>query len=177
MIRAVFLDRDGVINKALVINGKPYPPKNLEELEIIEGVASALSALNTAGWLLIVISNQPDVARGALDSSSVEIINDHLKKTLHIDDFRVCYHDDADLCSCRKPLPGSILKAATDYGIDLSKSYMIGDRWRDIEAGKRAGCKTIFIDYGYQEKHPKDYDHSVSSLFDATDIILGANNE
>lgn len=174
MNRAVFLDRDGVINKAFVRNGKPHPPQNLAELEIIEGVSSALSALKTAGWLLVVISNQPDVARGTLDRSSVDMIDDHLKKNLPIDDFRVCYHDDFDLCNCRKPLPGSILKAAIDYRIDLSKSYMIGDRWKDIEAGKRAGCKTIFIDYGYQEKYPKGYDHSVVSLLEATNIILGA---
>ena len=171
--RAVFLDRDGVINRAVVRDGKPYPPFNLADLEILHGVADALQALRNEGWLLIVVTNQPDVARGTASLADVEAINLHLRQSLSIDEFRTCYHDSSDGCNCRKPLPGALLAAATAHGIDLPVSYMVGDRWRDIEAGKRAGCKTIFIDYGYAEKQPKKFNHRVRSLTEAANIILG----
>lgn len=173
MRRAVFLDRDGVINRAVVRDGKPYPPANLAELEILPGVANALVALHEAGFLLIVVTNQPDVARGTTPMAVVEKINNHLVSCLPIDEFRTCYHDSADGCDCRKPLPGAIITAAGKHGIDLGESYMVGDRWRDIEAGQRAGCKTIFIDYGYKEKQPESVDYRVKSLEEASKIILG----
>ena len=152
--RAVFLDRDGVINRALVRDGKPYPPRSLEELQIIEGVFEALENLKAAGYLLICITNQPDVARGKQKRERVEEINSFLMKSLPLDEILVCYHDDFDQCSCRKPNPGLLHEAAEKYAIDLSSSFMIGDRWKDIEAGRRAGCLTIFIDYGYKEPEP-----------------------
>ena len=170
---AVFLDRDGVINESVVIKGKPYPPANLEVLNILPGVHEALVALSRAGYLLIVITNQPDVASGIVTQKTVEEINDYLATQLPIEEFFVCYHLDAHNCKCRKPEPGSLLSAARMHNIDLDKSYMVGDRWRDIEAGERAGCKTIFIDYSYQEKQPTSMDYSVSSLMEAAKIILG----
>ena len=173
MRRAVFLDRDGVINRAVVRDGKPYPPANLAELEIMPGVAEALVALHEAGFLLIVVTNQPDVARGTTPMAVVEKINNHLVSCLPIDEFRTCYHDSGDGCDCRKPLPGAIITAAGKHGINLGESYMVGDRWRDIEAGQRAGCKTVFIDYGYQEKQPESVDYRVKSLKEASKIILG----
>lgn len=172
MRKAVFLDRDGVLNRAIVRNGKPYPPANLEELEILPGVQSALKSLGQAGYMLIVVTNQPDVARGTTSKLEVEKINNALSAQLHLDEFRVCYHDAADNCDCRKPRPGMLLAAADEYGIDLAASFMVGDRWRDIEAGQGAGCKTIFIDYGYDEKPPKQYDFRVNSLAEAINIIL-----
>lgn len=171
--RAVFLDRDGVINRAVVRDGKPYPPANLAALEVLPGVAEAMQELHKAGWLLIVVTNQPDVARGTTPRADVEAINQHLRECLPIDEFRSCYHDSSDGCNCRKPLPGALLAAATVHGIDLSASYMVGDRWRDTEAGERAGCKTIFIDYGYAEEQPKKFNHRVRNLKEAADIILG----
>ncbi len=173
MRRAVFLDRDGVINRAWVREGKPYPPPGLAELEILPGVAQALTALREAGFLLIVVTNQPDVARGSMAREAVEEINDYLAAHLPIDEFRTCFHDSDDGCDCRKPLPGALLAAAAMHEIDLGKSYMVGDRWRDTEAGRRAGCKTIFIDYGYDEKQPEFVNYRVSSLMEAADIILG----
>ena len=172
MTRAVFLDRDGVINRAIVKDGKPYPPSCLAELEILPGVADALIQLNQADFLLIVVTNQPDVARGVQSRASVEEMHDWLKARLPLDGFRVCYHDDADRCDCRKPLPGLILAAARDFGIDVSKSFMIGDRWRDVEAGDRAGCQNAFIDYKYSEKRPTQPHACVRSLAEATDWIL-----
>ena len=173
MSKAVFLDRDGVINRAIVRDGKPFPPSGLAALEILPGVAAAMNLLHDAGWLLIVVTNQPDVARGIARRADVESINAHLQKSLPIDEFRTCFHDSDDECNCRKPLPGALIAASDAHGIDLASSYMVGDRWRDTEAGERAGCKTIFLDYGYDEKQPERFDHRVRSLVEAADIILG----
>ena len=177
MRRAVFLDRDGVINRAVVKDGKPYPPANLAAVEILPGVHEALEELHAENWLLIVITNQPDVARGTVKREDVEAINQHLHDNLPIDAFRTCYHDNDDKCDCRKPLPGALLAAAKEYDIDLPSSYMVGDRWRDTQAGERAGCKTIFIDYGYLEPQPEKVTHRVKSLQEAAQIILGKKHE
>jgi D-glycero-D-manno-heptose 1,7-bisphosphate phosphatase len=173
MKAAVFLDRDGVINRAYVREGKPYPPSNIDELEVLPGVAKALKDLHESGYLLVVVTNQPDVARGTIAREVVDQINQHLSGLLPIDEFRVCFHDNNDNCDCRKPLPGAILSSAREHGIDLGMSYMVGDRWRDIEAGKSAGCGNIFIDYGYDEKQPESVDFRVQSLAEAAEIILG----
>jgi len=170
--RAVFLDRDGVINRAIVRDGKPYPPASLEELEILPGVHEALQKLHDANYLLVVVTNQPDVARGTSKREDVELINAFLSSQLPIDDFKTCYHDGGDKCNCRKPLPGALLEAAQEHNIDLSKSFMVGDRWRDVEAGVSAGCKTFFINYRYAEKKPDAPDFIVSSLLEAKKIIL-----
>jgi D-glycero-D-manno-heptose 1,7-bisphosphate phosphatase len=171
--RAVFLDRDGVINRALVREGKPYPPRSLAELEILPGVAEALARLHAAGFQLIVVTNQPDVARGTQTREAVEEIHAALLASgLPISSFRVCYHDNASRCLCRKPAPGMLLEAAREEGIDLRASFMIGDRWRDIEAGQRAGCTTLFIDYGYAENMPTPPYVTVSSLSEAVNWIL-----
>lgn len=174
MNRAVFLDRDGVINRALVRDGKPYPPANLAALEILPNVADAMRSLHAAGWLLIVVTNQPDVARGTAKLVDVEAIHCYLKQCLPIKEVRVCYHDSSDGCNCRKPLPGALFAAAKAHDIDLAVSYMVGDRWRDMEAGEHAGCKTIFIDHGYAEKQPVKFDHCVRSLVEAAKVILEA---
>lgn len=171
MLRAVFLDRDGVINRAVVRSGKPYPPANAAELEILPRVPEALNRIREAGFISIVVTNQPDVARGTTSMADVEAINMALAKNLAIDEFSVCYHDSGDNCECRKPKPGMLLQAAKKWDIDLATSYMVGDRWRDVEAGQRAGCRTIFIDYGYDEKQPEQCDYRATSLWEAADII------
>ena len=173
MRRAVFLDRDGVINRAIVRDGKPYPPASLVELEILPGVHEALQKLHDANYLLVVVTNQPDVARGTSKREDIELMNAFLSSELPIDDFKTCYHDSGDKCNCRKPLPGALLEAAQEHNIDLSKSFMVGDRWRDIEAGASAGCKTFFINYRYAEQKPDTPDFIVSSLLEAKKIILG----
>ncbi len=170
--RAVFLDRDGVINRAVVRDGKPYPPADADHVEVLPGVAAALRRLKAAGYLLIVVTNQPDVARGTQTLAAVEAIHARLASELPIDDFRACYHDDGDMCECRKPKPGLILSAAREHGVDLPASVMVGDRWRDVEAGKLAGCRTVFVDYGYAERRPENPDVVVGSLEQATTWIL-----
>lgn len=170
--RAVFLDRDGVLIRAIVREGKPYPPSKVSQLEILPGVPEALEELRGAGFLLVVVTNQPDVARGTALREDVEAIHAALRGKLPLDDIRVCYHDNQDSCECRKPMPGMILAAARDLHIDLAKSYMVGDRWRDIDAGNRAGCRTVFIDGGYQEDLRSVPDSRASSMAEAATQIL-----
>ena len=144
---AVFLDRDGVLNESFTgADGVPRPPAGLAEFRLIADAAAACLRLGELGFMRIVVTNQPDVARGAQKREVVEAIHERLRASLPIDDIRTCYHDDGDLCDCRKPKPGLLESAARDWGIDLAASYMIGDRWRDVEAGQRAGCTTILID-------------------------------
>ena len=172
MRRAVFLDRDGVINESVVRDGKPYPPESSAEMRIIAGVPESLASLRNAGFLNIVVSNQPDVATGRQSVAIVEAMHRRLREELPLDDIRVCYHRDADGCECRKPKPGMLLQAARELGIDLAKSYMVGDRWRDVAAGQAAGCASFFVDYGYREKHPEPPYIAVKSLAEAGAHIL-----
>ena len=174
---AVFLDRDGVINRAIVRHGKPYPPSGLDELDILPDVPEALFRLRSAGFRLIVVTNQPDVARGTQTREAVEAIHAAMLADLPIDEFRVCYHDDADRCTCRKPAPGMLLAAAARHQIDLGDSFLVGDRWRDVEAGHRAGCTTILIDHRYAEPQPSQPDVRVSSMAEAADWILARLDE
>ncbi len=173
--RAVFLDRDGVLNRAVVREGRPYPPTSVAEVEILPGVVEALRELKEAGFVLIVVSNQPDVARGTASKDMVEAINAYLCEYLPVDRFITCYHDGSDGCDCRKPRPGMLLAGAREFNIDLAESFMVGDRWRDVDAGIAAGCKTIFIDYGYDEKHPQTCDYRVLSTQEAATTILMGN--
>ena len=142
-------------------------------------VGEVLNTLHNLNWLLIVVTNQPDVARGFVDIEEVKKIHDFLLEEFPvIDDIRCCMHDEGDGCDCRKPFPGMLLQAAQKFEINLAESFMVGDRWRDIEAGKNAGCKTIYIDYGYDEKKPVDWDYRVINLVEAQKIITkDANNE
>ncbi len=172
MKRAVFLDRDGVINRAVVRNGKPYPPASLAAFELLPGVVEAVAALRAAGYLIVVTTNQPDVATGKQSREVVDAMHDRLRRALAVDDIRVCFHVDADGCRCRKPLPGMLLEAAREWDIELAASFMVGDRWRDIAAGQAAGCRTLFIDYGYAEPRPEAPDRLVDSLLAASRWIL-----
>jgi D-sedoheptulose 7-phosphate isomerase len=171
--RAVFLDRDGVINRAFVRDGKPFSPPSQQELEILPGVAEALNELKSNGYKLLVVTNQPDVGRGRLTRQTLDAMHQALRERLPLDDILVCLHTDEDYCDCRKPMPGMILEAARKHDIDLTASFLVGDRWRDIDAGYNAGCKTILIDYGYSERAPEhEPDLRVSSLREAADWII-----
>lgn len=172
MSRAIFLDRDGVINVAPVRDGRPFSPTSLEELEVLPGVPDALRALDAGGFLLIVVTNQPDVGAGRQHRGVVEAIHQRLLGELPLHDVRVCYHVAEANCDCRKPRPGMLLAAARDWAIDLGNSYMIGDRWRDVGAGRAAGCFTIFIDREYVEPLTEKPDLVCRDLTEAAAIIL-----
>ena len=174
MRRAVFLDRDGVLNRVVLREGKPYPPAGADGLRIMPGVREACRSLRDAGFLLIVITNQPDIARGATPAEDVALINSRLQRFLRLHDVKVCPHDDDSGCDCRKPSPGLLLEAARAWSIDLAASYFVGDRWRDIEAGQRAGCRPVFIDYDYRERRPEPPFLRVRSLREAASRILRA---
>lgn len=169
--RAVFLDRDGVLNRALVRDGKPYPPARLEELEVLPEVPGALARLRAAGLLLVVVTNQPDVARGEQRREVVLAMHARLAAELPLDAIEACF-EDGDDAPRRKPNPGMLTDAAARLGIDLRRSFLVGDRWRDVEAGRRAGCTTLFVDRGYSEPLRSAPDLTVADLGEAADRIL-----
>jgi len=169
----VFLDRDGIINRAIIHDGKPYPPSKLDDFEILPGSISSLLRLANFGYVLIGITNQPDVARGTQSREIVESFNALIQSKLPITEIFVCYHDNVDNCECRKPKPGLILKATEKYGLDLSRSWMVGDRWKDITAGQAVGLKTIFVNYDYAETYKGAFaDFTVNDTEAIADIIL-----
>ena len=170
--RAVFLDRDGVVVGAIVRDGLPRSASTLEELEILPDAAEACAGLKEAGFALVVVTNQPEIARGTLDPETVARQNDVLRAALPLDEVVVCPHDDADGCDCRKPKPGMLLDAAARLGVDLASSFMVGDRWKDLEAGRRAGCRVVFVDRGYDEEVRVEPDAVVGDLGDAARWIL-----
>jgi D-glycero-D-manno-heptose 1,7-bisphosphate phosphatase len=169
--RAVFLDRDGVINQAIVRNGKPFPPASADELKFFPDVAEACELLKTHGFQLIVVTNQPDVGRGTMEQKRVEEINQKISSALPIDRIEVCYDCD-DSSEFRKPKPGMLKRAAEELDVDLAQSFIVGDRWRDVDCGHAAGCQTIFIDRGYDEPLRKPPDHRAANLLEAARIIV-----
>ncbi len=171
-MRAVFLDRDGVLNAAVVRDGKPYPPTTAGDVVILDDARIGCALLRSAGFRLVCVTNQPDIARGCTTAEAVSIINGRIASELQLDQVRVCPHDDVDACGCRKPRPGMLVDAAAESGLDLAASYMVGDRWRDIEAGRAAGCLTIFIDRGYDERKPDHADYLTYSTLDACRWIV-----
>jgi D-glycero-D-manno-heptose 1,7-bisphosphate phosphatase len=167
---AIFLDSDGVLNNVIMRNGKPTAPTSLSELEIPNEVKPALEKLKAAGFLLICVTNKPDIERGLTTQAVVDAIYAKMRAALPLDDIFICYHENSD---CYKPKPGLLLAAAKKYNIDLSKSFMIGDRWRDIGAGFNAGCQTVWIDRDYAEKKPDPpANATVHSLTEAMQWIL-----
>jgi D-glycero-D-manno-heptose 1,7-bisphosphate phosphatase len=174
--RAVFLDRDGVLNRPVVRGGFAFPPANVDEFELYPGVATGAAQLKAAGFILIVVSNQPDVGRGTQSRGAVEAMHEKLRTAVPaLDAIEVCYHGGASHgqpCDCRKPKPGMLLTAAASRRIDLQRSFLIGDRWRDIDCAKAAGCRAIFIDHGYSEPLREKPDLTVTSFAGAVARIL-----
>jgi D-glycero-D-manno-heptose 1,7-bisphosphate phosphatase len=169
MKRAVFLDRDGVINRVIMRDGKPYSPRKLSDFQLIDGIKRVLSHLKEEGFILIVVTNQPDISRGLITWDALEAIHDLIRSELPVDDLIVCPHDDADECGCRKPKPGMIVDSARKWGIDIGSSLLIGDTWKDMEAGRRAGCKTILLDAPYNRD--VESDHRINDIVDSINII------
>lgn len=169
---AVFLDRDGVLNEATVRDGRPYPPDTPDDVRLLPGVEAACAALAGAGLRLIVVTNQPDIARGTRDAAEIAAINARLQALLPLDEVVVCPHDDGDGCDCRKPLPGMIVGAARRWDVDLARSVTVGDRWRDVAAGHAAGTRTVHIDRHYAEPAPDAPDLTVGELEESVQWII-----
>lgn len=168
--KAIFLDRDGVTNRAIMRNGKPSSPWKFEEFKLLPNVQKYLKKFKEMGFLNIIFTNQPDIRRGFLKIEDLKKMHKLIEEKLPVDDIKFCPHDDSDNCSCRKPKPGLILQAVKKWSIDLKKSYVIGDSWKDTGTGKAAGCQTIMIKRKYN-KDLKDYNFKVNSLKEAIEII------
>lgn len=170
MKRGVFLDRDGVILREYLEEGEPRSARSLEEFEVLPRVCEALALLQQAGLELVVVTNQPEVARGRVSRNLVETFHERLRSQLSLEHIYACFHDDPDACGCRKPKPGMLKQASEDLGISLIDSFLVGDRWRDIEAGHRAGCRTFLIRQPYSG--PSQADFEVGSLWEAAGRIV-----
>lgn len=175
--KAIFLDRDGVINNPVISEGKPYAILRIGQIHVIDGIKELIERWHIEGYFVFMVSNQPDIANHIVSQSKVNKINNYLKSQVLLDDIFVCPHNDADKCNCRKPKTGLFLQANEKYEIDFSQSYVIGDRWKDIEAGKNIGCKTIFVDYDYKEKKPKNPDIVVTKVSDIDKIWSFINDK
>ena len=171
---AIFLDRDGTLNVQVVREGKPYPPQSLAEFRLFEDVPAACRELAAAGYALVVATNQPDVGRGDQQQAVVEAMHERLRSLVpEITRVEVCYDPGRGEPSLRrKPEPGMLLDAARELNLDLTRSWMVGDRWRDIDCGRRAGVRTVFIDFGYAEELRAAPDFTVKSFREAAGIIL-----
>ncbi len=171
MTKAIFLDRDGVINKSIIKHGKPYAPTRLEEF-VLDANLGELARLRNLGYKLIIVTNQPDVGNGLVTPTFVESLHAQINMIFPFDEILACYHRSQDNCDCRKPKPGLLLQARDKFSIDMTHSYMAGDRWRDILAGQAAGCGTVFLDHGYKEDAPAfQPDFTCSSLIEAIEWI------
>lgn len=174
--RAVFLDRDGVLNRPVVREGRPFPPAHIDEFELYPDAVGACARLKAAGFLLVVVTNQPDVGRGTQSRESVEAMHAKLRAAIpSLDAIEVCFHAGAaqgEPCECRKPKPGMLLRAAAALNIELKQSFLIGDRWRDVNCAHAAGCRAVFIDHGYSETLREKPEFTVSNLREAVSAIL-----
>ena len=173
--KVVFLDRDGVLNSTSVENGKPYAPTHYKDFHLFEETLPATVALKKAGFLLVVVTNQPDVGNGVTNCSEVKKMNEHLIEVLPIDKVKVCFHSQTDDCHCRKPRPGLLLETIKEYNIDPHRSFMIGDRWSDVLAGNAVNCSTIFLERGYSEHEEFSADYLCRNLTEAATYILNLN--
>ena len=171
--RAVFLDRDGVLNRATVRDGHPYPPATVADVVLIPGAADACRRLADAGWLLVVVTNQPDIARGLMSQETLDAIHRTVMAALPVEEIAVCRHDNDDHCACRKPKPGLLLDLAARHNLDLRHSWMIGDQDRDILCGKSAGVRTVLMDRPYNARAGAD--HLAADLLQAADAILASD--
>lgn len=171
--KAVFLDRDGVLVVPEFRDGRSFAPRRLEDFHLYPAAPAALAKLKAAGFLLFVVTNQPDVGHGLVAQAVVESMHKRLREALPLDAIKSCFHRQNENCRCRKPQPGMILDLASEFGISLSESFMVGDRSSDVAAGRAAGCKTIFIDLGYRSEPKPDFaTYTVRTIDEAADVVI-----
>lgn len=170
---AVFLDRDGVLSIPEFRDGRSYAARCLADFHLYDDAPESVRRMKAAGYLVVVVTNQPDVGNGLVRRGEVEAMHRQMESTLPLDRVEVCYHAQSEGCACRKPKPGMLLSAAAALGIDVARSIMVGDRNSDMTAGRAAGCATtVLIDRGYRDERPQNADHVVLTLAEATDKIL-----
>ena len=177
MRKAIFFDRDGVLVKTDTKSGSPVAVNDKNNLEFATNQINLFEELKSKGFLFFLFTNQPDVARGKALKVEVDLINTKVAKRYLLDDIFVCYHDDVDNCMCRKPKNGLILEAKDKYGLNLNQSFVIGDRWRDMDAAENSNCKSVFIDHNYSEKYPSKFKFSFDNINDAMQFIIGNCDE
>lgn len=148
----------------MIKNGRPHPPVDVSQLKFYRGIKTFVKYLKQKRFRIFIITNQPDVSRKKITKKNVQIINNKIQIILNIDEVKTCFHDDTDGCSCRKPKIGLIRSLKKKYNLKLNKCFVVGDRWRDIDCGYNAGCKTIFIDREYNERLSKKYDYRFKSI-------------
>jgi D-glycero-D-manno-heptose 1,7-bisphosphate phosphatase len=175
MARAIFLDRDGVLVIPEFRDGRSFAPTRLDHYEFYPDAPAALSRLKAVGFKLVIVTNQPDVGKGLIAEDVVNEMHDRLRKAMPVDAVKACFHPQSVGCGCRKPKPGMLIEAARELQIDLTRSYMVGDRASDVEAGEAAGCRTVFIDLDYRERKPPAPTFAVRSVTEAADCILNSN--
>ena len=160
MKKAIFFDRDGVINKVVFRNGnyqKPIAPWNINEFKIFPGIKKSFCNLKNLGFKIFVVTNQPDIAKGIIDSCFVSRLNKIILQELPVDEIAVCPHEDKNMCDCRKPKPGMIVSLSKKWGVDCKNSFLVGDSWKDIEAGETAQCTTMLLERHYNTHVKADY--------------------
>ena len=175
LVPGVFLDRDGVVNKVVMRNGRPFSPRTINEFEWTDGVKEYIERLKEHEFLIIVVTNQPDIAKGRLSRETLDAMTELIYSHLPVDSVWICPHDDGDNCDCRKPKPGMLLEAAKRWGIDCSHSFVVGDSWKDMEAGRAAGCTSIILDRTYNQA--VTCDHRLPNLKEAVRLILKVKKE
>jgi D-glycero-D-manno-heptose 1,7-bisphosphate phosphatase len=168
--RAAFLDRDGVLNPMRQNGGGWRAPLALDEFAPYPWAAECVARLKAAGWPVLVVTNQPEIGTRELDPRVLETMNERLRREVGVDAIYVCPHVDADGCDCRKPKPGLLLQAAREWDVDPGLSFMVGDRWRDVDAGRAAGCATILV--AGPVEGPAQPDYRAGDLRDAVTTIL-----
>ena len=145
MKRAVFIERDGILNEVRVGPKHPITPLTLEEFKVNTAAVAPLQALKAAGFVLIVTTNQPGLSRGYQARRELDRMHDVLRRTFAVDDLLVCPHDETDHCPCRKPRPGLLIEAAFKWHLNLDHSFVISDKWQDSEAARTAGCTSLLL--------------------------------
>jgi D-glycero-D-manno-heptose 1,7-bisphosphate phosphatase len=169
--KAVFLDRDGIINVPILRNGVVSAPQDFSQFAFMAGAHDTLRELRARGYLLLVCTNQPDVARGWQRREQVDDFHAHIERELPVSRIYACFHDNSHECVCRKPKPGMLIQGSQDFGIDLKQSWMVGDRWKDIEAGRAAGCRTVYLRHDYDSESAHDPDHEIRQLSELLALI------
>ncbi len=170
MIKAIFWDRDGVINEVTVVNNKTFCPRKFIDFKLTPGISNHFQKTKELEFKNIIVTNQPDIARGSMTMEALNEMHGLLEKELLVDEINYCPHDNGQ-CDCRKPQPGLITKSAQKNNIDLSRSYIIGDAKNDMLAGRAAGCKTILLQRDYNDDAVEFADYIVTNINEMFNFI------